>query len=161
MENDRGKNDMGGGKAAFHAPPQHLFHIWSSYSSNYSLYPFLLLPLLLFLFFLLLILLFKYPAIVLFSIKAQSRLGFLWPVASPFILDEVLMYLFVRQPKENLDFFFLTGMDFRLLTVKASFQHELKEEEWKGHSEWMSPRCFDTVSFHRRITLQVQRCFPF
>lgn len=29
------------------------------------------------------------------------------------------------------------------------------------HREWMSGWCFDTVSFHMRVTFQEGRCFPF
>lgn len=76
-------------------------------------------------------------------------------------LGEVLICLLKHKPKENLAFLFVTGLDFRLSTVQTSIQNRISQERRRNTvSRWVV-WCLDTVSFHRRVTFQAGRCFPF
>lgn len=96
-----------------------------------------------------------------FFSKSAKQVVFLLACDLILRLEEVLICLLKHKPKENLAFWFITGLDFRLLTVQTSHQNRISEER-PGNtvSRWVV-WCLDTVSFHRRVTFQAGRCFPF
>ena len=46
-----------------------------------------------------------------------------------------MRFVFYASPKENLALGFITGLDFRLLTVKSALQNGIGQEERRGHRD--------------------------